>query len=136
MESSTDKDKPSCYETAPESPSYRDDKDDDDLPPCAGACTVTVGHSGNDGDLSNSEGSRATIMDLRNGPHLDCCISHPGELGNPLGDCVQKICQVWCTQVKTLTHQVCPTVINSTYIACRMINMSSLTLLDPSMKVY
>ena len=27
-----------------------------------------------------------TIMDLNDDPHLDCYISRPGELGEPLGD--------------------------------------------------
>ena len=44
-----------------------------------------VDYSNNDSDLSDSVGPCATIMDLKDDPHLDCCIPRPGELGNPLG---------------------------------------------------
>ena len=36
--------------------------------------------------LSDSSGSGTTIMGLQNDPHLGCCVSWPGEMGNPLGD--------------------------------------------------
>ena len=87
-EPSTDEDDSfEYYETAPESQPYASDDDDsDDSPPCAGACAITVDYSDDDSDPSDLEGSGATIMDLNDGPHLDCCISHPGELGEPLGD--------------------------------------------------
>lgn len=39
----------------------------------------------------------STIMDLRDDPHLDCCISRPGELGNPLGDsAAERLSSVTC----------------------------------------
>ena len=83
-ESSTDDDRSSIYETVPESQSYQDE-DNDNLPLYIGACTVTVDYSDEE-DLSDSEDPCSTIMDLRDDPHLDCCISRLGELGNPLGD--------------------------------------------------
>lgn len=86
-ESSTDDDDgSSCYETVPESPPPGEDDDSDNSPPCAGACAITVEYDDDESDLSGSETSSATIMDLREDPHLQCCISHPGALGNPLGD--------------------------------------------------
>ena len=85
LEPSTDGDDSSeYYETAPESqPNASDDDDNDDSPPCAGACAITVDYFDDNSDLSDLEGSGATIMDLSNDPHLDCCILRPGELGEP-----------------------------------------------------
>ena len=88
-EPSTDEDDSfEYYETAPESQPYASDDDNSDNSlPCAGACAITVDYSDDDSDPSDLEGSGATIMDLNDDPHLDCCISRPGELGKPLGDC-------------------------------------------------
>ena len=36
--------------------------------------------------LSDSSGSGTTITNLRNDPHLGCCMSRPGEMGNTLED--------------------------------------------------
>ncbi|KIM51986.1 hypothetical protein SCLCIDRAFT_33007 [Scleroderma citrinum Foug A] len=55
-----------------------------DLPPIK-SCMMDVEDDSTD-SLSDSSGSGTTIMGLQNDPHLGCCVSRPGEMGNPLGD--------------------------------------------------
>ena len=102
--------------SVPESPSDGNDNDDGDSPPCTEACTVTVDYLDDDSDLWDSEGSSATIMDLKDDPHPDCCI------GNPLSDrAAERLLGVvyLFIQVKTLTRLPCLIVNDSACTACR-----------------
>ena len=65
----------------------------------------------------------ATIMDLKDNPHPNCCISHPGEIGNPWSNrTAEQLPGVvyLFIRAKTLTHLACLNVNDSAYTACRM----------------
>ena len=120
------------YETAPES--QPNAGDDNNSLPCAGACAITVDYSNDNSDLSDLEGSGTTIMDLSDDPHLDCCISRRGELGKPLGDCAAERLSGVIYPGEDSDSSGISDRRNSVSTVCRMISMSSWTLLDHSMK--
>ena len=126
MTPSTDGDDSSeYYETAPESqPNTGDNDDNDDSPPCAGACAITVDYFDDNSDLSDLEGSGTTIMDLSDDPHLDCCISRPGELGKPLGDCAAERLSGVIYPGEDSDSPGISDCRNSVSTVCRMISMS------------
>ena len=41
---------------------------------CTGACAVTADYSDHDSDLWDPEGTSVTTMDLKDDPHLNCCM--------------------------------------------------------------
>ena len=46
------------------------------------------------------------IMELKDDPHLHCCISRLKGTWNPRETTPKKDCQVWCIQMKSPTHLV------------------------------